>query len=217
MKLRSVHVKGHPMLGDITVDVRGEDGVVPRVFGIWGATGTGKTLISKMIRSAWMSSVSDRIDYELYSGLSGYVTFEAGEEVMVVRVEGGVVQGNEGLRGYTKLEKREHCVVHYGKDRVWSSGKRTLGEAGLYWIFRDALWSGAVRDSVVLIDDFDLGLDSISREKAYEAVFQLHAPLGNQLILLSREPVAAVGRSMKLGDRRDDWMLGVREGAKRQV
>ncbi len=217
MKIRSVHLKGHSVLGDISVDVRGEDGVVPRSFGIWGGTGTGKTLLFKMIRAAWTKSVLGRDDYELYPGATGYVTFEADDEVYLVRVQDGVAEGNAGLGKLSNLEKIQHCLTPYGSNRIGhSSEKQSLGERNVYWLMRDALWSGVARDSIVLVDDFDVGLDSFSRERVYYELFKLHGALGNQVILTGIQPVSAIQRYVALNDRKDDWVAGLREKLKMQ-
>lgn len=217
MKLRSVYVKGHGVVGDISVDVRGEDGLVPRSFGIWGDTGTGKSLVFKMIRAAWMKSVSGRDDCELWPGVSGYVTFEVEDEVFLVRVQDGIVEGNPGLGKLSNIEKVQHCLAAYGDNRIWGVlEKQTLGERNVYWLMRDAMRSGVARDSIILVDDFDMGLDSGLREKVYAELFKIHASLGNQVILTGRSPVEAIGRYVTLNGREDDWLLGLREKLKEQ-
>lgn len=217
MKLRSVYVKGHGVVGDLSVDVRGEDGVVPRSFGIWGETGTGKSLVFKMIRAAWMKSVLGRDDYELWPGASGYVTFEVDDEVFLVRVQDGVAEGNAGLGKLSNLEKVQHCLTSYGDNRIWSeSGKKTLGERNVYWLLRDAMMSGVARESIVLVDDFDVGLDSFSRERVYYELFKIHGALGNQVILTGINSVSAIQRYVTLNGRKGDWVLDLREKLKMQ-
>jgi hypothetical protein len=206
MKIRSVYLKGHKDLGDVNIEIRGEDGSTPRSFLVVGGNKSGKSLVNSMIRECWACSIEDRRGRGI-EGVSGYVSYEYDGEIFVVRVSNGKVEGNKGLRRISNIEKRTGCVLDYGKRLLWKGGSGTDWgtDWGIRTMLQDLMRKDAARESVALIDDFDIGLDSISREKLYQLLFQYNSNLNNQLILFSREKMNYISRSCEL-KRRELWI-----------
>lgn len=187
MKIRSVYIYGHKRLGDVTIDFRETNGVAE---GLWlvGGCGAGKTFVTECIASAWGSGALNRsLPYEVQD-CRVRVDFDVKGSVAVCQADNGRFSGSPMLR--IDSGSRSGLVLHYGMDRV-NGFKGSSGVRSVQAIIQD-LANGGITDSVILIDDFDLGLDSGDQKLFWSYLWRNYNSGGNQLIVTGKRGLGLV-------------------------
>jgi len=202
MRIRCVYLRGHPLLGDVTVDMRDETGKAYGAVTLIGGCGVGKTLMSDIAGICWGSSVAGKdLPYSL-QGCRGRVEFEVGSEIAIVELEGSRATGSPLLRSTSSIEGRRGVLLKYGLERLGSLGQgigssQPLGVRSVHSICSD-ISSGGFSDSVIWVDDLDLGL-SVNDQKAFWSyLWKHHRSGGNQLIASLRQDIGLSGHKVLL-------------------
>lgn len=188
MRVRSVHVRGHEKVGTLDVDLRGEDGEIPHRFAIIGWNGRGKSLLLNLIRCAWLGSVTGQDFRGAFGKCEAQVNFEQGGEIFPVRYNGALI-GSKALGMTADMEQRRNLLLWYGPERLWGASGESLGVRSVQRLLEDIQRLPAPSGCVALIDDYDLGLDAVAREKLFGILATYHSRCGNQMIVTSRGEV----------------------------
>lgn len=216
MKVRGIHLKGHQCLGDISLDFRSPEGRVLSEIVITGSNGSGKTLLAELVAMGWGSAVMPgSYPYNLRAEYAR-VDFEVGSEITSVEVRGGRVEKNALLRGKINRTNRENVVVFYDKsrlERIPFLGQMpkadNSGVAAVYPVLFDIMRTGGARDSVVVIDDIEMGLDEQAVSDFWTLVRKHCLSSGNQLIFTTKGRVLPTAKIYKLEHRDDPIQVAV--------
>ncbi len=209
MRLRSVHIRGHEKLGNLDVDLTQGTGEIPRAFALIGGNYSGKSLVMDVVRRAWLSCWAGKTGIGSYGGgCTAQVNFEKAGEIFVVRYEGQFIS-NPGLGTRSDYDNRSNMMLWYGSERLGDGDWKSLGarNTGPLLMDKHSCIKPEVSNSIVLVDDFDAGLDVAAREKFYQALFEYHSGLGNQLVITSRECLPFVARTQTLAGCGTEWLL----------
>lgn len=198
MRLRSVHIRDHDKLGSFEVDLRQGTGEIPRLFGIWGNNGVGKSLVLGLARCAWLSCVTGQTFPGAFGKCEAQVNFEQDGEVFAIRYA-GQMYGVPGVAAAAQAGDRKNLMLWYGPERLWNASGESLGVRTAALLLSDLRATPAATGCVALIDDFDLGLDVTAQEKLLGMLMEHHSRLGNQLVITSRGYMPWLGRTQRLG------------------
>ncbi len=218
MRLRAVHLRGHPSLGDLSVEFRTEDRVDE---GCWlvGGCGSGKTLVTDIAAMAWGSAALNRELPYAVRDCRVRVDFEINGEIAVCQSEGDRFGVSPLLRGKIDKEAGKHMLMRYGQERLNSNvffgvPGESAGVGACYPILAD-LSNGNVSDSVILIDDFDLALDSQDQKVLWSHLWKHHRSQGNQLIVTARRSLGLC-REIQLWTRQNPVELALKSLAQKK-
>lgn len=187
MKLRAVHLRDHPALGNLSLEFRTE-GRVDDACWLVGGSGSGKSLVALIAAMGWGASMRKGGLPLALNGARARVDFEIGGEVAICQAQDGLVTGSPLLHEkWGQLPLMENSLLHYDYRRVMGAGSRDqpLGVRSVSPILAD-LNRGGIRDSVVVIDDFDLGLDAGDQRAFWAHLWKHHRSQGNQLIVTAK-------------------------------
>lgn len=199
MKVRSISLFDHPVLGDLSLDFRDEEGWVQPVTIVQGGNGAGKTAIHSSIGSLLAIGRQPSLvrPFQAVGAKRGRLDVEHNGEIASIQVDGDRVAGGAGwLRESFKLDidvvsgrsTMEMGVLSYSSDRATRAGVPDfypLGVKMLAPIFFD-LQANLVRDSVILVDDLELGLDEGMQWEVLKHLSKQCRAGGNQLIVTTR-------------------------------
>lgn len=190
MKLRAVHVREHPRLGDLSVEFRSTDGKVDEACWLVGGCGSGKTMLTDMVAWAWGCALKNHGFSHLIKECRVRVDFEVGGEIAVCDSgEYGRFGASPLLGGKIDLKGMKNLVLKYGRERLNQGAIRSddgcTGVEAVYPLLDD-ISKGVVTDSVILVDDFDLGLDITDQKLFWSYLWKHHRSMGNQLIATGR-------------------------------
>jgi len=197
MKLRGIHIRGKSSLRDISLDFMTEDGEMLPQSILRGNLGTGKTLILQLVAAAWSRSVLSHPNLEMALDADMVrVDFQVGAEIASVHIRNGRIEPSDVLARAADVEVGEggqrvhHGIVYYSVARggyvEFTNLERSVpdGIQRCLPVIYD-LQMRDIRDSVVLIDDWDMGLDDSARKSFYNHISRHAHNSGNQLILSS--------------------------------
>jgi len=196
MKLRGFHLRGHSVLGDMSLDFRSVGGVVSSLVGLVGGNGSGKSLVSDMISYGWGGSVlNKRLPVALNADFCR-LDFEDSGEILSIHIRGDQVDASTKLAVLFDNSLNRNMVLKYDSQRVsnlplWTkmAGNQSLGVRAIWPIISD-LHEKNVSDSIIVIDDFDIGLDRVSQYGLFKHLRNHYRSKRNQLILLSHEKIS---------------------------
>jgi len=178
------------MLSDIHLEFKDSGGRVAACSALDGGCGAGKTLLIDLIAMSWAGSVRKRgMPWTLHAEMAR-VDFEFGGEVAAVHIRGDRVDGHPLLAAKFDKERDREMVLKYDSSRIsgmrdWTNTESSNTESGIaatYPILAD-LHFRDVRDSVILIDDFDLALSQDDTFSFFRYLQRHYIGRNNQLIL----------------------------------
>jgi len=210
MRLRGIHLRGHNTLSDISLDFRGDSGVCSPLVCLYGGNGSGKSLLSDLLSLGWASCIRGcDLPFVLDSDFCR-LDFEEGSDILSIHIRGDKVDSSNKLVSLFDVTLNRHMVLKYDSQRIqclplWTGGgmNRSLGEKALWPILSD-LHQKDIKNSIIVIDDFDLGLDRTSQMDVFRYLRRHHRSKGNQVILLMREKLMNIdGLCIGLVGRQD--------------
>lgn len=166
-----------------------------------GGNGTGKTRLSQFVRACYTAIVRDETCSKrpvFDADAVGFVEFEGAKGVTSVRIEAGraTVTGERceatidagTVNGGMLLYDTQMLRMHMPADATNIVAIRNR------FVLKD-LYVGRVRNSVIWIDDFDLGLDALNAGDFWRCVWRRSREFDNQLVCLALRSEAFVGLS----------------------
>lgn len=184
MRIRKVNLEWEG--SSINLDFRGASGYVEDVVGIYGRNLSGKTLVQHLIITMWLtglgivkSSEGSWILDKLKS--DGFVEFDNDGEITVGIMKSGKIVQKPVVRMLQRATEVDGGILSYFSDRRIDD----WGGRAIVPIITD-MSGGGVRNSVIIIDDFDLGLDCFSAREFLGWLLRKSLERNNQLIVMSR-------------------------------
>lgn len=201
MKVRGIYVKGFENgMSDISLEMRDSDRSLLNVVLLNGLNGSGKTFLLSAIADSWGYSVLSGTKGELpYSCKLLRIDFDMGNEICSLHIRNGNLEKSTTMARVSEISLGEkpfirNGVVFYSVDRVQSVRNTIENGQGLsdsvchvYAILYD-LYKREIRDSILLIDDWDRGLD-VEAAKAFYLQVTKHALSRNNQVILSSSRV----------------------------
>jgi hypothetical protein len=200
MKIRGIYIKGIECgLDDISLDFRRESGGVHQCSLIHGLNGSGKSYLLDSVSQCWGACVLEKrhSDMPFISDMFR-VDFDIGTRIVSLHMRRGNLDKSRTLSEVCeqnfKTNSFRNCVIYYDRNRsglAYTYGgikNPSTSTTSVYATLYD-MHHRDVRDSVILIDDWDMGLDKESAYSYYREITKNAGSKGNQVILTSsREP-----------------------------
>ena len=196
MKLRGIHIRAKNASSDISLDLMDNEGKLVEQCLLRGNLLSGKSLICHLVSSSWSSSILSHSNLDLGLDIEMVrVDFVVGSEIVSVHIRNGLIEPSSLLAKAGDVCIGDRAHVHGGV-LYYSS----LRENYMEYVNAEYHGSGAInrclpiiydlqmkdiKDSIILIDDWDLGLDAASAKLFYTFISSHSHSGGNQLILTS--------------------------------
>lgn len=185
--------------GKAELDFRNDGGIPLPIIGISGPNGAGKSLLQLLALRCFKNSMSPNTVFLDWDDVSGSVEFEYGGAIATAMVHKGKIIQNLVFPHMTVDSMRmQGGVLGYSRHRFtwefarWGDTKDIgLGEKGISSILHD-LYKGDIRNSIIWVDDFDIGLDTVNASKFLQHLIKKSLEKSNQLIV-STMSVSALG------------------------
>ena len=184
MRIRKIEIDyGH---GKKIVDFR-KDGAYPSpLIGILGNTGSGKTLLMKSTLFLFRRMATNNVPV-LWDKLSSTVEFDLGSTISTGVIKKGVITQNiADPDSRTSKLRYENGLLIYD-DRRYISGFMAGSEfsvASIEGVIKD-LYKGEIRNSVIWVDNYDLGLDNKNSRDFLQLLMKKSLERDNQLVVSS--------------------------------
>lgn len=182
-----------------------------------GGCGAGKSLILDCIAGAWGASISrsGRPIYPLQGNCQVRVDFEINGEVAVISMRGDRADTHSLLMDSWDPVRHFNGVLYYGKERFQRLPTGAMVEvdsAGVMavWAVLADLHTRGMRDGVLMIDDFDMGLDSDDQKAFWAHLWRETHSLGMQLVVGTRQGYTLSGFKVKLEKRVDPIQVAMK-------
>lgn len=174
-----------------------ERGAIRDIIGIVGDNGSGKTTLLESISHIWQCSLENRLKrvFLFDKAIGASIDFEVGGAITTGVFQGSEIKQNVITRVSYSSGGIQNGILYYGTfsrsmESVYrhgdSEGRFGSGKGYSFNIvsllLRD-FYSGDIRDSVILIDDFDLGLSFSSARKLLQLLIRKSLEKNNQLIV----------------------------------
>jgi len=196
MKLRGIHIRGKNASSDISLDFMDDEGKLVEQCLLRGNLLSGKTLLCHLISSAWSSSILSSPNLELdVDAEMVRIDFSVGHEISSVHIRNGHIEPSSLLAKHSDVSIGDSPSVHGGvlyysslrENYMEYANAAYMGSGGVNRclpVIYD-LQMKEIKDSVIIIDDWDLGLDAVTAKSFYTFVSSHAHSGGNQLILTS--------------------------------
>lgn len=197
MFLRGYHLRGSKVLDDLSLEFRGDDSSSLNIVYLFGRNGSGKSYIMGSIARSWSGSVLSGGSLDLpYIADMLRIDYELGSEICGVHIRGGRLEKSSSLAKHSDISVGDsphvkNGIVYYSCDRLGVTRSTVRGGTQLsdsvcftFPVLYD-LHMRDIRDSIIMIDDWDRGLDSESSRNFYTHLVRHTLSKGNQLILSS--------------------------------
>lgn len=197
MRLRGYHVRGSSAIEDVNLEFRDSSSNPLNIVLLLGKNGSGKTYILGSIARTWSNSVLTSGTQEIpYIADMMRIDYEMGNEICSVHVRRGRLEKSSTLAKYADVNVGDNPhvkngIVYYSSDRGTMSrstvrnGTQLNESVSLVFPILYDLHMRDIRDSVILIDDWDKGLDEDGRKGFYSHMVRHILSKGNQLVLSS--------------------------------
>jgi hypothetical protein len=197
MKLRGLHIRGSKDIEDQSLEFKDSEGSTLNMIHVFGRNGSGKSYIAGAIARGWSGSVLGNSPTELpYVADMIRMDFEVGTEIVALHIRRGNLEKSSTLSKAAEVSVGDKPFVKNGI--IYYSSNRGV-------VTRSTVRSGSllsdsvsncfpplydftmreIRDSVVIIDDWDMGLDVESSSSFYGKLVRNALSKGNQLVLFS--------------------------------
>lgn len=189
MKIRSLLLRGHKSIPDISLSLTREEQISPITI-IQGGNGSGKSLALNLLALSWISSIKSSKPSWTFEGDLARIDFEHENEILPVHIRGENVETHPKLKSLFDAQKNEHLVLKYDIQRLlrlpdWSEAGNT-GKCAVLPLLSD-IHNQGIRNSIVLIDDFGDGLDVEARMTLYRYLRRHYMSSGNQMVMTVRD------------------------------
>ncbi len=197
MRLRGYHIRGSKDIEDTNLEFKDSDGNILNIVMLFGKNGSGKSYIMSSIARGWSSSVLSGGSTELpYVADMLRIDYEVGREICGVHIRRGRLDKSATLAKAADVSvgDKPHVkngIVYYSAERtgvtrstVRRGSQLSESVCSVFPVVYD-LHMRDVRDSVILVDDWDRGLDDESRKSFYTHLTRHALGKGNQLVLAS--------------------------------
>ena len=197
MRLRGYHLRGSNDVEDFNFDFKGEDHSPLNVVYIFGKNGSGKSYILGSIARSWSGSILSGSSTDLsYIADMLRIDYELGTDICSVHIRRGSLETSSTLAKFADIDVGENPhikngVIYYSSNRLVITRSTVRGGSNfpgstcsVFPIIYDLHMRG-IRDSVILIDDWDQSLDKESRKSFYTHLTRHAFSKGNQVILTS--------------------------------
>jgi len=197
MRLRGFRVRGSKDIQDHDLEFKDSDGSPLNIVHLFGKNGSGKSYIAGAIARAWSNSVLSGGSAELpYLADMIRIDFEVGTEIVALHIRRGSLEKSSTLAKVADVSvgDKPHVrngIVYYSAGRgvvtrstVRSGGMLSDSVANVFPPLYDFTMR-EIRDSVIIVDDWNLGLDTESAEGFYGKLTRNALSKNNQLILFS--------------------------------
>lgn len=186
--------------GSASVDFRDIENRVFPVVCITGAHGSGKSLLLKFIRSAWLYSATERFSLWADKDMYGEVEFETATGISSCIMREGSIAQKAVLPSITgKGDMREGMLYFDALTRMNLSSEAFRGSdneaAKLVAIVLSDFYKHKIQNSVVMVDDIDLLLNKGDCAMFMAELSKLVLRGDNQLIVTERQESLAFGDS----------------------
>lgn len=204
MRIRKVEVTWPS--GSANLDFRKKGGHPFPVVGIYGANGSGKSIAAEVVIKLFRSSVSQYNTFLDYDTVSGSVEFDLGSSIGTGVMRDGIIVQSLVYSGM-KVEGKKITggfLMYNNNSRFCmkqSSVIECCGERVVNPVLSD-LYNGDIRDSVIWVDSFDIGLDISCAREFLQLLIRKSLERDNQLIVSScnRDSLLSLGEnSLSLG------------------
>lgn len=197
MRLRGFRIRGSKDIKDHDLEFKDSDGSPLNVIHVFGKNGSGKSYIAGAIARAWSNSVLSGGNAELpYVADMIRMDFEVGSEIIALHIRRGALEKSSTLAKVADISVGDkpfvkNGIVYYSAGRggvtrstVRSGSLLSDSVANVFPPLYDFTMR-EIRDSVIIVDDWDMGLDAESAEGFYGKLVRNALSKNNQLILLS--------------------------------
>jgi len=197
MKLRGYHIRGCDVISDMNLEFRDASAGILDVVMLFGGNGSGKSFILGSIARAWSSSILTGGSVELpYVSDLLRIDYELSNEIIGVHIRRGRLDKSSALAKGAEVivgdkPRVKNGIVYYSSNRGIISRSTIRGGFGLcdsicniFPIIYD-LHMRDVRDSIIMVDDWDMGLDEDARKGFYNHLVRHSSGRNNQVILSS--------------------------------
>jgi hypothetical protein len=148
-----------------------------------------------MIAMGWAGSVMDkRLPVALNADFCR-LDFEHDNEILSIHIRGDRADASTKLAALFDSALNRHLILKYDHQRagnlpLWTreKGGQPFG-VNVVWPILSDLHKKDVRNSVVLVDDFDMGLDRTSQLALFKHLRRHYGSKNNQLILMMKEKI----------------------------
>lgn len=190
MKLRAIHLKDHPKLGNLSVEFH-QNGKIDEAVFLFGGCCAGKTLLLDLATACWAASTERGWQCYVLRDCRARIDFEVGGELAMCQIEGDKITGSPLLKSKIDFEGRSGLLLRYGRVDpsefgFGRSGGETAGTQSMYFPIQDLIVNGGIKDGIVLIDDFDTGLDYADQKAYWAYLWKHYRSLGCQMIVTGR-------------------------------
>lgn len=198
MRLRGFHLRdAEANIQDINLEFKEDDGSILNNVCVFGRNGSGKTYMLGCIARAWSACVLSKASAELpYVAKMLRIDFEVNNEIVSLHMRNGIVEKSSTLVKNAEVfvgdeAKVRHGIVYYASGRgsvsrsTVRSGTQLSDSVSVTFPVVYDLHMRDVTDSIVMIDDWDLGLDAESSRNFYSHLVKHTLSKGNQLVLSS--------------------------------
>lgn len=184
MRIRKIEANfGH---GKIIVDCRGDDSMPMSLIGIVGGNGSGKSLLHLVAMRLFSSTAQERDRIRVFDEkVDATCEFEIDNKIEIGVIRGGVIVQKPGDSRMRVQENRviNGCLFY---DTVVLSRQLRTGESYSKLMMKLILqdfYLREIKDCVVFIDNFDLGLDTVNHNLFLQTLIKKSLERDNQLII----------------------------------
>lgn len=193
MRLRKIEMDWGK--GKVSLDLRSGGGHSSSVVGLLGSTGSGRTMLMTAAMRLFRSSIRETVKFEDWRGVSATVEFDLGSTIAT-----GVIRDGEVIQGlvYPEMTVSEGRlsggILAYHSDRGCFpfNGANNDAERFIRPILHD-LYKGEVRNSIIWVDDFAMGLDDSCARDFLSVLVKKSMERDNQLIVSADREVLLQG------------------------
>jgi len=187
MRIRRIEVEWGN--GKVSLDCRSEGNLPLPVVGILGSSASGRSMLMKMVLSSFRNTMHGSLtSFEDWKEVSGYVEFDLGSAISSCVIRNGkIVQ----KLTYPDMDTREMtlsggCLFYSSQERLFFASKavsnQSFAETLIQPILHD-LYKGNIRNSVIWVDDYALGLDDNVAQEFLRVLIRKALERDNQLIV----------------------------------
>lgn len=186
MRLRKIEIDWGD--GRVEFDLRGEGGHVRPVIGLLGPTGSGRTMLMRSVIRLFTNSVNVGIGFDDWAGVDASVEFDLGNVIGTGVIRNGVIVQRLVYSDVKMGEfKLYGGILSYGAERgafPVSGASLTFAERCMRGVLHD-LYKGEIKNSVIWVDDFALGLDDSLAREFLQTLIKKSLEKDNQLIVVA--------------------------------
>lgn len=154
---------------------------------IYGENGSGKSLVCSAILDSFLPAVSNKKESSI-PGKSWQIDYSIKNEICTVCINNGKIDQSRTLKKYASINidssESNNIILGYGRSRLNGDIKLPSSVRTFYGILSD-LHKKKTKDSVVVIDDFDLGISEKNSKDLLSHIYKNYSSRNCQIIVSS--------------------------------